>query len=160
MADRPDPLLVWALATFHVAALVSVAAVALHANGVLGQVLGELDTLVGVGLFVVVWALTWWSNRRWLTDVSLADDGQGAVVAGARWGGVEGVLVLVAPLLVLVVVLVAQGGSVPVLAGLGVVALLVAGVVGGVVGAAFALVDVTLVRTAEYVLPEPMGEDP
>jgi hypothetical protein len=149
-SERPggpeeDPLLVWALASFHAALVLVVPLTAAHAvapSGV-GGLLAGLDTLVGVALYLVLWGSTWWSNRRYLA-ASEFDDLRGTLRAGAKWGAVTGLplflCVVVAALLV----------TTPVFAALLlVVGGLVALLVGGVVGATLAGVDVALDRLAE-----------
>lgn len=154
--DRPDspdghgedPLLAWALASFHATLLLVVPLTLVHAvaPGVLGDLLADLDTLVGVALFVVLWGSTWWSNRRYLA-ASDADDVGSTLVTGAKWGSVTGL-----PLFgcLVLAVLVATN---PAFAGLlAVVGAVVAPLVGAVVGAVFAGVDLALDRVARAAL--------
>jgi hypothetical protein len=149
--DDPDidPLLVWALASFHAAILLVVPLALAHAVApvALGGLLGGLDTLVGVGLYLVLWGSTWWSNRRYLA-ASDFEDGAATVRVGARWGAVTGL-----PLLGCVVVAALVVAN-PLFAALllvvgGIAALLVGAVVGGVLAG----VDVTLDRIARAVGP-------
>jgi hypothetical protein len=142
-----DPLLGWSLASFHAAVVLVVPLTAVHAVApdALGDLLGGLDTSVGVALYLVLWGSTWWSNRRYLA-ASGFDDARGTVGAGAKWGAVTGlpllgcvvlaVFVLVNP--VFAAVLLAVGG-------------VVAALVGAVVGATLAGVDVALDRLAGTV---------
>jgi hypothetical protein len=143
-----DPLLVWALASFHAAVLLVVPLALAHAVApvALGGLLGGLDTLVGVGLYSVLWGSTWWSNRRYLA-ASDFEDVAATVRVGARWGVVTGL-----PLLACVVVA-ALVVTNPFFAG---VLLVVGGVaallVGAVVGSVLASVDVALDRIATALL--------
>jgi hypothetical protein len=147
-SEAPDPLLVWALASFHAAVLLVVPLWLAHlvAPVALGGLLDGLDTLVGVALFLVLWGSTWWSNRRYLAT-SEFEAPRGTVVAGAKWGAVTGL-----PLLGCVV-LAALVATNPVFA----VLLLVVGsvaapLVGSVVGAAFAGVDLAVDRLADALV--------
>jgi hypothetical protein len=143
-ARTDDPLLAWALASFHAAVLLALPLAVVHAVApvVLGDLLADLDSRVGIGLYVVLWGSAWWSNRRYLT-ASDFDDAAPTVRTGATWGAVTGL-----PLLGCVVVAAAVVAN-PVLAGLVLVAgVLVALLVGAVVGAVAAAVDVALDRLA------------
>ena len=109
--------------------------------------LDSLGSLPGVGVYLVLWAATWWSNRAWLREADLAD-GRGAVVAGAKWGAPTGV----AALLAILAVLAAQGLGVfvAVVAAVGVV---VATLVGAVAGGLFAGLGVALYRLSGVLVP-------
>lgn len=145
-----DPLVTWAFATFHAATLVVALVVVAHVTGPLGDLLGGLDTLVGLALFVVLWATTWWTNRRWLAAVGLRVGEQpptrALVFGGLLWGGANGVLffwgvylLAVLPtfgLLVVPLVIIATAGTV------------LATVVGALVGGLFAVLDAALLRLA------------
>ncbi|WP_276281792.1 hypothetical protein [Halorussus caseinilyticus] len=151
-----DPLVVWALASFHTAALVAVLVAALYLAGPLGDLLGGLDTLVGLALYLALWASTWWTTRRALREVADDTDASAFTVVGVggKWGGVNGVLFLWA-LLVVVAVPVADPtlGAVfyfLVFAGIG--SLLALGV-GGIVGVAFVAFDLALFRVASSLSP-------
>lgn len=144
-----DPLAPWALASFHASLLVLVPLALAHAvaPAAVGDVLGGLDTLVGVALYLVLWGSTWWSNRRYLAACEFRD-ASGTLRAGARWGAVTGLPLLVC---VAVVALVATN---PAFAALVLVAGgLLAPLVGAVVGALFAAVDVGLDRLAAALVP-------
>jgi hypothetical protein len=146
--DAPDPLLAWALASFHAAVLLVVPLWLAHAVApvALGGLLDGLDTLVGVALYLVLWGSTWWSNRRYLAASALESPRE-TVGAGAKWGAVTGL-----PLLgcVVLAALVATNPVFAVL--LLVVGVVVAPLVGAVVGAVFAGVDVAVDRLAEVLV--------
>mgnify|MGYP000067788014 CR=1 FL=1 len=146
----PDPLLVWALSTFHVATLVVLPVWLAHAvaPAAVGGLLDSLGTLPGVGVYLTIWAATWWSNRAWLREADLAD-GRGAVAAGAKWGAPTGVAALLAVLAVLAIQ--GLGVFVAVVAAIGIV---VATLVGAVVGGLFAGLDVALYRISGALVPE------
>jgi hypothetical protein len=142
--EAPDPAgtgpsLAWTLAGFHTTTLLVVPLLLLYAADALGSLLQGVHTATGLGLYLALWGLTWWTNRRWLAGTRL--DGWGAVRPGATWGAATGVgflFVLVAavgvalgePVLVAVLVLVGTP---------------VAALVGGLVGAGFAVLDLLVV---------------
>lgn len=135
-----DPLLVWTLASFHTATLLVVPLLVLHAVGALGSLLQGVRTATGLGLYLALWGLTAWTNRRWLASARL--DGWRAVRPGAVWGAVTGVGFLL-------VLVIAVGLTVrePILvAVLTLVGTPVAALVGALVGAGFALLDLLVVR--------------
>lgn len=145
-----DSLVVWALASFHTAALTAVIVASLYLAGALGDLLGGLDTLVGLGLYLGLWASTWWTTRR--AFAAIADIGRDASVWGllgtaGKWGGVNGVsffwLLLVGFTVLnaayevpLVLLFAAAAGSVLALG------------VGGIVGLLFAVLDLAAFRAA------------
>lgn len=147
-----DPLVAWCLGAFHAAGLVAVAIWFLHAGGSLGNLLGGLNTAVGLVLYTVLWALSWVATRLVLARVDVRGSPVDAVVWGALGGagtGVAFLLVVVVP--VVLANLLTDPGILRVLpfvlgAG-GTVALLVGTVVGGL----FAVVDLTLIRIADVV---------
>ncbi|MFC4449890.1 hypothetical protein [Halorussus aquaticus] len=154
-----DPLVVWALATFHVAALVAVLVVALYRAGSLGDLLGGLDTVVGLALYLALWASTWWTTRRVLGAVADAGTDASALTvvgAGGRWGGVNGVCFLW-----LLLFVVAVPGADVTLAGVlyflafgGIGSILALGI-GGIVGMLFAATDLALFRAARGLTSAP-----
>ncbi|WP_224448564.1 hypothetical protein [Haloprofundus salilacus] len=155
---RPLPALaVWGLATFHVAALVVSLVVALHVGGSLGELLSGLNTAVGLGVFAYLWALTWWTNRRALTDAWRGDgfDPRAAATRATLWGGVTGVCFLLGPLVLFSVLLVVQGASVLAVLAIALLGALVAAIVGAVIGGAFGVVDVALLRAVDTVRRTP-----
>lgn len=143
-----DPLLAWALASFHAAAFLVVPLALAHAVApeAVGGLLGGLDTLVGVALYLVLWGSTWLSNRKYVA-ASDFDDAWGTLRAGARYGTVTGL-----PLLLCIVLAVAVVVN-PIFAGvLLVVGSVVAPLVGAVIGSLFAGVDLAVDRLARVIL--------
>ncbi|WP_254543181.1 hypothetical protein [Halomarina pelagica] len=148
----PDSLLVWALGAFHAAFLVASLVALLHVTLSLGDLLRGLDTATGLALYLVLWATTWWTARAVLARATVGEsvDRLALVKRGVLWGGVAGVCFLLA--LVLVVLaprLLVEGEFVALglVTGIGVV---IALVVGGLVGGLFALLDLLLFRLAGW----------
>lgn len=164
MADDP-PLLGWCLAGYHVALLVSLLLTGLFLAGAVGDLLAGLDTTVGLALYGYLWAVTWWTNRRWLASAGLVGGRRPdprVVFAGAmKWGGATGVLFLAAPLVVAAAFLVAEGGPevTPFVVLVALVGTLLAAATGAVVGGLFAAFDVLLLRTSRAVLPAVAPDD-
>jgi hypothetical protein len=50
-------LFAWALSTFHTARLVAVLVLLVHLSGGLGDLLSGLNTLLGLVLFALLWAV-------------------------------------------------------------------------------------------------------
>lgn len=139
----PDPLLPWALASFHVAALAVGGVLLLHGVGALGSLLRGVGTATGLGLYLALWVATWRTNVRWLREADLARL-RTTVVPGAKWGAVTGLTFFYALLLV---VAVATGEVIFALVLL-FAGTLVSPLVGAVVGTGFALVDFLVLGAA------------
>jgi len=145
-----DGLLAFALATFHASLFLLAFLLFLYWQDVLRHVLPGLNTLLGLVLFMVLWACTWYTTRRALRDLE-ADDA--LLGRAARWGGVNGVLFLLtlaAGQLVATVVLAPQAlpGALLFSAFLAVVGSIVAFGIGGVVGLVLASIDLALLAVA------------
>jgi hypothetical protein len=130
----------WALASFHVATLVTVGVALAHAGGLVGDLLSGLGTLPGVALYLLLWVLTWRTNRRWL--LAHGPPERDAVRPALAWGAVTGVGFLLCVLAALAVVL--EPADLVVLVIFAGVGTPVAAVVGALVGGVFALVDAAL----------------
>jgi len=135
-----DPLLVWALASFHTTTLLVFPLLVLYAVGALGSLLQGVRTVTGLGLYLSLWGLTFWTNRRWLTATRL--DGWEAITPGATWGAVTGIGFL----FVLVTVVALTVGEPILVAALALVGTPVAALVGSLVGAGFAVLDLLIVE--------------
>jgi len=59
-------LALWAVATFSTVTFVIGVLAIFHWRDALGNLLGKLDSVLGVGVFCVLWATTWWSARKYL----------------------------------------------------------------------------------------------
>lgn len=156
LAGADDPLVVTTLATFHVGLLVAALVAGLYLVGPLGELLAGLRTSLGLGLYLALWATTWWTNRRWFGTVADPDgDAPASVVVGSagKWGGVNGVAffwtvfaVTFLPLAVL------ERDVVPALFVLVVGSLLALGI-GAILGALFAALDLVLFGVADRLAP-------
>jgi hypothetical protein len=155
-------LVVFALGTFHAAALIAALALVLYATGGLSPLLSSLNTVAGLALFSALWLTTVWSTNRTLrgafpvapwTSVPL-----GVMIPRAAWrGGVNGVAFLACLGLILLVSS-AFNGDVG-LIGLGTLIFATVGaagafVIGLVVGLMFAAVDLALVTATRAILDD------
>jgi hypothetical protein len=146
-ADAPtdaDPLRRWTLSSVHAATLLVVPLLVLYAVDALGSLLQGVHTATGLGLYLALWGLTWWTNGRWLAATRL-DSLRGTLRPAALWGAVTGVCFLL-------VLLVAVALSVrePVLvAALALAGTPVSALVGAVVGVGFAAADLLVVSAGE-----------
>lgn len=148
-ADSSDPLLAFVFATFHTALFTLVPVTLLHWTGALGDLLGGLSTTVGLALYALLWATTWWTNRRLLAATPFTRGAAWPVLkASVKWGGVTGSLFFVelVGVAVLQAAVVGQLGppeleSVLFLAFFATLATLVAFVVGALVGVVQAALD-------------------
>ena len=155
-------LVVFALGTFHAAALIAALVLVLYATGGLAPLLSSLNTVAGLALFSALWLTTVWSTNRTLrgaftvapwTSVPL-----GVMIPRAAWrGGVNGVAFLACLGLILLVSS-AFNGDVG-LIGLGTLIFATVGaagafVIGLVVGLMFAAVDLALVTATRAILDD------
>lgn len=153
--DESESLIVWSLGAFHAATLVAVLVALGHTAGALGDLLGGLNTVVGLALYLLLWGLSWGATRSVLARVPPATIETGGVGAAVAWGALGGAGAGMAFLVGVVLVAIIPallGGIEP----LSVVLILliggtVAAVVGAIVGGLFALVDVALFRLAVRV---------
>lgn len=148
----------WALGSFHAAVLVTALVIVGYWTGVLGDLLAGLRTSIGLAAYLYLWIVTTLTARRWIDE--LGSDGVAEaersrlLLAGSRWGAVTGLAVLLG-------VLVPGGGALLISAGLEAIPLLlvvagvgtvVSAVVGGVIGAGFALIDRGMVTVSRWVV--------
>jgi hypothetical protein len=168
-------LLEWALAAFHNGFFFAAALALLYRAGGLGVLLGSLNTLIGLGAFVVVWGLTWWTTRRAFAGVdwlALEQPRQFIPMLGRGliWGGVNGVLFFLAAFLITVVseivlaLLQGTGQAIPIgLLVAGLVGLVVAFAFGAAIGLILAGLDLLIVLLAWRLTRgtvEPIGDGP
>lgn len=166
--DPTDPrrLLVWALPAFHAALLVALLVAGLYATGRAGEVLGSLETWIGVLAYLYLWAVTWWTNRRWLAAVGESflrgrPPARPVLRSALRWGAATGLGVFAAPFLVAVAFFLAGGGlgAIPFLALAAAVGAALSLAIGGLVGGLFAGLDLLLLRASDVLLVEPTRDD-
>lgn len=150
MAEEPDPLVVWALGSLYAALLVVALVIELYVYTPLGEVLADLNTVLGIVLYLALWALTVWTTRATLQRVSLASDTSlsSVLVQSSAWGAVTGVGFLLAAVLFALAPRFLLDGE---LVALGFVAALgaaVALVVGALVGCLFGVLTLGVARLA------------
>lgn len=153
--DEPDRLVAWSLGAFHAATLVAVLVALGHTAGVLGGLLADLNTVVGLALYVLLWLLSWRATRAVLSRVTPATIETGATGEAIAWGAVggagTGVAVLVGIALVVVVPVIRRGGDVLSFGFILLVGGIVAAIIGAVVGGLFAVLDIAFFRLAARI---------
>ncbi len=177
---RKTPLLGWALGTMHAGLFVLAIVALLYRAGGLDDLLGGLNTLLGLGLYCLLWLVTWWTTSRAVAGVDWnalkAEDTGELLLRGLRWGGTTGILVLLGLALLALAIAVASaiGGRIPggdpsgSLVGVAaasttglLLGVIVAFVLGAVVGAGLALIDVVVLlacrRLVERAVEDPQG---
>jgi hypothetical protein len=96
--DRGERTIIWAFATFHAALFVLVIVLVAYRGGGLGPALQELNTAVGLGLFVALWATTFVTTGKALRGLGLGApariDDLAFTAAAIRWGAINGVMFL------------------------------------------------------------------
>lgn len=161
-AGDADPLLAWTVATADVSLFVLLPVLAAHEGGALADLLGGLNTAVGLAVFAYLWALVgaaaWWL----LSEVSLATDSIWrlalyAFVAGALVGSFF--VLGVGSVAVAAFALAGEGGSFGAIVYV-LLAAAVAVVVGGVVGLLAGAVNVGAYRLAGRLGPGDAGGGP
>jgi len=160
-ADRSG-LLAFAVGTFHACAVGLLLLLPLYPTGGLGGLLGGLETVTGLLIFVALWATSVWTTRHalaggaWLS----AEPGPRGVFFGQalRWGAATGMLFLAELGLIFLVrtLIVAPG----VLQPLGVLAfgafagsigMIFAFVIGGVIGVTLGALDLVALTAAQGI---------
>ena len=141
-------LTAWALATVDVTLFVLLAVLIAHASGALGDLLGGLNTVLGVAVFAYLWVLVSLAVQWVLAEASLAEAQLRApALRGVAAGAATGVAFLLGVVVVAVVPRVVTTSLEPLSAALittfGVV---LAAPVGALLGLAFGLLDVGLYR--------------
>ena len=151
-------LVTWSLATFHATTFVLAIVLFAYSRGGLGGALGGLNTFVGLGLFVALWATTYVTTSRALEGLDLvrsARDREAYARRTLRWGARNGMAFLA--ILGIVALFVAVANTRPDQVGLGIlfpalliapIALVVSAAVGGAVGVIFGIIDLGLFALA------------
>jgi hypothetical protein len=154
-------LVTWSLATFHATVFVLAIVLFAYSRGALTAGLSGLNTFVGLGLFVALWATTYLTTERALKGLDLVGSSRDASGYGRRafrWGAANGMSFLAVLGIVALVAAVAnarpgQVGSGILLPALfiGPIALVVSAAVGGAVGVLFGLIDLGLFALAGLI---------
>jgi hypothetical protein len=151
-------LVTWSLATFHATVFVLAIVLFVYSRDALGAGLSGLNTFVGLGLFVALWATTYVTTSRALEGLDLigsARDRSGYARRAFRWGAANGMAFLA--VLGIVAVLVAVSNTRPGQVASGIlfpalfiapIAFVVSAAVGGIVGAIFGIIDLGLFALA------------
>jgi hypothetical protein len=153
-------LVTWSLATFHATVFVLVIVLFGYSGGGLGGALGGLNTFVGLGLFLALWATTYFTTSRALRGLDLIGSGRDRGTyprRAVRWGAANGISFLA--ILGIVAILTAISNTRPGQVTSGIlfpallilpIALAVSAVVGGVIGGFFGIVDLALFALAGF----------
>ncbi|MCU4799988.1 hypothetical protein OB920_06350 [Halobacteria archaeon HArc-gm2] len=164
MAEADRRLLVWTLASFHVAGLTVGFVLPAYASGGLSDVLPEFGTVLGFLGYAYLWVLSFLATRWVLTDEVLEATLVGAVrpviLRGSAGGGLVGLATLLGPLLLLTIQDLLSGPSNP--AGIALILAIgsgIATVVGLAFGLVFTLLDLTAVRIAGRAVPDGAGTE-
>ena len=157
-------LLAWGLASFHTGFFVLSLVLFLYHRLDLGELLANLNTLVGFAVFGALWLATWWSTSRALHGVQWErldfPAGFGKVLTlGLFWGGANGLLFLLTLILggwlYLLVSVLSGATTADALIGVlafGIIGSLVAAVLGALSGLVFALLDSLLLAISSSIL--------
>ncbi len=141
----------WSLATFHASGFVLAIVFFLYSRDALGLALGGLNTLLGLALFVALWATTYLTTCRALDGLDLLSEDDRVLFArrAFRWGAANGMAFLgvLGVVLIASAVFVSPGVLLPVLF-VAPVALIVSAAVGAVVGTLFSAIDLALLALA------------
>ena len=151
-------LVTWSLATFHATVFVLAVVLFAYSRDALGAGLSGLNTFVGLGLFVALWATTYATTSRALKGLDLIGSGRdrsGYARRAFRWGAVNGMSFLV--ILGIVAVATAVANTRPNQVATGILvpalfispfALVVSAAVGAAVGLIFGTIDLGLFALA------------
>lgn len=164
-------LLVWTLASFHVAGLTLGFVIPAYLSGGLSDVLPAFGTVPGLLGYGYLWVLSFLATRWALTDevldATLAGALRPVVLRGTVGGGLVGLAALLGPLLLVSIPdLVTGGGELTSFVLIGALGSGIAVVVGAAFGLAFTLIDLVAVRLSDYLVapnapePAPSESDP
>ena len=156
--------MVFALGTFHAAALIVALVLVLYATGALASLLSSLSTVAGLALFSALWLTTVWSTHGTLGDAFTVAPRTsvplGTMIPRATWrGGINGVAFLVCLGLVLLISSALSGNVAFGVVGLGFLIFATVGaafafVIGLVLGLVFACIDLALVTATRAILDD------
>lgn len=158
---RVNGLVDWVLGTFHTTVVGLTLLLLLYPRGGFGATLSGLSTLSGLAIFIALWATTVFTTRRALSGVNWLDDDPTQMAIffrrALRWGGVNGLLFLVAlgAILLLNALLTTRGSitspALTIFAFIGAIGVVVSYAIGAVVGVALGAVDIAALRVARVV---------
>jgi len=151
------PLTVWTLSTGNTVLFVLALVLPSYASGGLSDVLPNLNTALGVGIFLYLWIVVW-TTTRWL--LGQVDPDEDSLARLALWGGAcgafDGIVFLLGIVLGLglpaALVTSLQLLSIALFAAIGTP---IAAVVGAVVGLVALVVDLAVLWVADRVTPRP-----
>jgi hypothetical protein len=151
-AGEAQRIVVWALATFHASGFVLAIVLFAYSRDALGPALSGLNTMVGLGLFVALWATTYVTTSRALRGLDVLGSPRDRELYGRRTlrcGAANGLafLGILAVVIVFSFVFTAPGILLTVVFAAP-FAIAVAAVVGAVVGVIFGIVDLGLFALA------------
>jgi hypothetical protein len=154
-ANAGRTLTAWALATFDLTLVVLLAVLAAHASGALGDLLGGLNTVLGVALFAYLWVLVSLAVRWALAAGSIGETRlRTLALRGLAAGAATGVAFLLGVVLVAVVPRVVTTRLEPLSAALiTLFGVAFAAPIGALLGLSVGLLDVALYRIAGYAVP-------
>lgn len=155
----------WALGTFNAAALALVLLLLLYPRGRFGDTLTGLSTLTGLALYVALWATTVYATHRALHGIDLlgnARAGEAFFGRALRWGGFTGIAFLVELAAIQMISVIVAGdlrplASLPFLIPFGVIASLVAFVVGALIGVTLGALDLAGIRLSRSLVERTTG---
>jgi hypothetical protein len=153
-------LVAWVLGTFHAATLIIILLVVLYLTGALPSILTSLSTASGLALFIALWLTSTWSAHRTLQGLvdqtlNVALPTREVIVRATGKGGINGLAFLLCAYLILGVPAAFNGAILPVLYGglfIATFGVLVALLVGCLVGLIFAGIDAVLLSAARAML--------
>jgi len=148
----------WALGTFNSATFVLALLLLLYPRGRFGDTLAGLSTVTGLALYIALWATSVYAARQALRGLDLLDPHAGDAFFGRalRWRGLTGVACLGELAAVQLVAALLAGnfavlGSLLLFIPFGVIASLVAFVVGALAGVTLGAADLAAVRLSERI---------
>lgn len=157
----------WALGSFHAATFGLTLLLVLYPRGSLGQALSGLSTLTGLSLYVALWATSVVTAGRAMRGLDLLDRRSGDAFFGRalRWGGLTGVAFLVELGVILLAGTLLSGDLRPLLAlpfylAFGVIAAIVAFVIGALVGVTAGALDLAALRIGHAFVERIAGDGP
>lgn len=163
---RVNSLLWWVLGSFHTSVFGLALLLLLYPRGRFGDTLAGLSTLSGLAIFVALWATTLFTTRRALAGLNWLDDDAAQMAVffrrALRWGGVNGLLFLIAlGAILLTSALLTAPASItrPALTFAGFIfwiGLVVSYVVGAIVGVTLGALDIAGLRIARAAIRGPL----